>query len=167
MICYIGIALSALKGVAYDGAIISDIPILQEQVCEICAPFLIRLACMKVLVQFVPEYFMRLPWLCPWFFRAGDGMQPRLCVHIFMDGSGAVAVSFTLQIGCHGTVAVNTVIPVVDFIYLPQDFCFLGIIIRLPVFPVVIVGIRADPQPLVQPAGAEFFMVLVNKPVSL
>ena len=109
---------------------------------------------MEVLIQFVLEYFMRLPWLCPWFFRADDGMQTHLRVHIFMDGSGAVAVSFTLQIGRHGTVAVNTVMPVVDFIYLPLDFCFLGIIIRLPVFPVVRVGTRADPQPPQQPAGA-------------
>ena len=84
-----------------------------------------------------------------------------------MNGSSAVAVPFTLQIGRHGTVAVNTVVPVVDFIYLPMDLCFLGIIIRLPVFPVVIIGIRADPQPPQQPTGAEFFMVLVNKPVSL
>lgn len=84
-----------------------------------------------------------------------------------MDGSGAVAISFALQIGRHGTVAINTVVPVVDFIYLLLDFCFLGVIIRLPVFPVVIVGIRADPQPPQQPAGAEFFMMLVNKPVSL
>ena len=84
-----------------------------------------------------------------------------------MDGSGAVAVSFTFQISRHGTVAVNTVVSVVDFIYLPLDFCFLGVIIRLPVFPVVIVGIRADPQPLQQPAGAEFIMVLVDEPVSL
>ena len=84
-----------------------------------------------------------------------------------MDGSGAVAVSFTLQIGRHGTVAVNTVMPVVDFIYLPLSFCFLGVIIRLPVFPVVIVGIRADPQPPQQPADAEFLMVLFDKPISL
>ncbi len=57
--------------------------------------------------------------------------------------------------------------PVVDFRNLFLDCCFLGIIIRLPVFPVVIVGIRADPQAPQQPADAEFFMVLVDKPVSL
>ncbi len=145
-------------------AIVPDIPILQEQVCEICAPFLIRLVRMDVLVELVLEYFMWLPWICTRFYRVDDGMQTHLRVHIFMDGSCAVAVSFTRQIDRHGTVAVNTVVPVVDFIYLPLDLCFLGIIIRLPVFPVVIVGIRAEPQ---QPVGAEFFVVLVNKPVSL
>lgn len=45
------------------------------------------------------------------FFWADDGMQTHLCVHIFMDGSGAVAVSFTLQIGRHDTATVNTVVP--------------------------------------------------------
>ena len=51
----------------------------------------------------------------------------------------------------------------VDFADLPLDFRFFGIIIRLPVFPVVIVGIRADPQPPQQPADAEFFLRLKNK----
>ena len=84
-----------------------------------------------------------------------------------MDGSGAVAVPFALQIGRHAAVAVDAVVPVVDFIYLPLNFCFLDVIIRLPVFPVVIIGIRAEPQPPQQPAGAEFLMVLVDEPVSL
>ena len=131
----------------YDGAVVSDLPILQEQVCEIRAPFLVRLVRMEVLPQLVLEYFMGLPGLCPRFFRADDGMQAHLRVHIFMDGSGAVAIPFALQVGCHAAVAIDAVVPVVDFIYLPLDFCFLGAIIRLPVFPVVIVGIRANPQP--------------------
>ena len=84
-----------------------------------------------------------------------------------MDGCGAVVVSFTLQIGRHAAIAVNTVVPVVNLINLLPDFCFLGKIIRLPVFPVVIVGIRADPQPPQQPADAEFFLMLIDEPVSL
>ena len=55
----------------------------------------------------------------------------------------------------------------VDAADLLLNLRFLGIIIRLPVFPVVIVGIRADPQLPQQPTGAEFFMVLFNKPISL
>ena len=131
----------------YDGAVVPDVPVLQEQVCEIRAPFLVRLVRMEVLPQLVLEYFMGLPGLCPRFFRADDGMQAHLRVHIFMDGSGAVAIPFALQVGCHASVAIDAVVPVVDLIYLPLDFCFLGAIIRLPVFPVVIIGIRADPQP--------------------
>lgn len=84
-----------------------------------------------------------------------------------MDGSDAIVVSFAPQIDCHTAVAVNTVVPVIDFFYLFLHFCFLGVVICLPVFPVVIVGIRADPQPPQQPAGAEFLMILINEPVSL
>jgi hypothetical protein len=64
-----------------------------------------------------------------------------------MDSRLAVAVAFTLQIGRHAAVAVHSAVAVVNFVNLLLDFCFLGIIPRLPVFPVVIVGIRADPQP--------------------
>ena len=121
---------------------------------------------MEVLPEPVLQYFMRLAWLYPRFFRADDGMQAHFNIHIFMDSCSAVVVSLALQIGRHAAIAVNTVVPVVDLINLPLDFCFLGIITCLPVFPVVIVGIRADPQAPEQPAGAELFMVLVNKPVS-
>ena len=80
-------------------------------------------------------------------------MQPHFRVHIFMDGSGTVAVPFAPQIGPHAAVTVNTVVPVVDFFYLLLHFCFLGVVICLPVFPVVVVGIRADPKPPQQPAA--------------
>ena len=64
-----------------------------------------------------------------------------------MDGSRAVAISFTRQIDSHTPITVNTVMSVVDFFYLTLDFCFLGIIIRLPVFAVVVISIRVNPQP--------------------
>ena len=84
-----------------------------------------------------------------------------------LDCCLAAAVSPALQIGSHTAVPVCSIVVVVNFFDLFLDFFFLGIIIRLPVFPVVIVGIRADPQPPQQPADAEFFMVLFDKPISL
>ena len=102
---------------------------------------------MEVLSEFVLEYFVWFPRFCPRLLRADDGMQLHLRVHIFMNSSGAVAISFTLQINCHTAVTVNTVVPVIDFFYLLLYFCFLSIVIRLPMFPVVIVGIRINLQP--------------------
>ena len=84
-----------------------------------------------------------------------------------MDCCLAVVVSPALQIGSHTAVSVYSIVVVVDFFDLLLDLLFLGIIIRLPVFPVVIVGIRADPQPPQQPADAEFFLMLIDEPVSL
>ena len=123
---------------------------------------------MEILIQFVIEYFMGLPRLCPWFLWADDGMQAPFTVHIFMDCCLAIAVPPpALQIGSHTALPVCSIVAVVDFFYLFLNFLFLGIIIRFPVFPVVIAGIRADPQPPQQPADAEFFMVLFDKPISL
>lgn len=151
----------------YDGAIVPYVPVFQEQVCEIRAPFLVRLVRMEVLIQFVIKYFMGLPRLCPRPLGADDGIQTQFPVHIFMDCCLAVAVPPALQIGRHTAVPVYSVVAVVDLFDLFPDFLFLGIIIRLPVFPVVIVGIRADPQPPQQPADAEFFLMLIDEPVSL
>lgn len=81
---------------------------------------------MEVLSEFVLEYFMWFPRLCPWLLRADDGMQIHLRVHIFVNGSGTVAISFTLQIDCHAAIAVNTAVPVIDFFYLLLHFCFLA-----------------------------------------
>ena len=72
-------------------------------------------------------------------------MQDQFHVHIFMDGRLAVAVSPAFQISRHAAAAVHSVVAVADLVDLLLDFRFLSIIIRLPV---VIVSIRADPQPL-------------------
>lgn len=151
----------------YDRTIIPDIPVLQKQVRKIRASLLIRLVRMEVLLEFVLKYFMWLPGLCTRLLEADDGMQAHLCVHIFMDSSGAIVVSFALQIDCHTAIAVNTVVPVVDLFNFLLHFCFLDIIFCLPVFPVVVVSIWADPQLFQQPADAEFFMVLIDESVSL
>ena len=44
---------------------------------------------------------------------------------------------------------------------------FLGIVIRLPVFPVVIVSIWANIQPTQQPAEPKIFLMFFDKPISL
>ena len=84
-----------------------------------------------------------------------------------MDCCLTVTIPSAFQIGCHAAVSVYSIVAVVDLFNLLFGFCLLGIIIRLPVFPVVIVGVRADSQPPQQPADAEFLMVLSNKPISL
>ena len=56
---------------------------------------------------------------------------------------------------------------VVDAADLLLDHRFLGIIICLPMLPVVIVGIRADPQLPQEPADAEFLLMILNKSISL
>ena len=76
----------------YDGAIVPYIPVPQEQVCEVRTPFLVRPVCMEILIQFVIEYFMGLPCLCPRSLWADDGMQAQFPVHVFMDCCLAVAV---------------------------------------------------------------------------
>ena len=72
-----------------------------------CTPLLVWPVRMELLPQLVFEYFMRFPWLRPRFLRTDDGMQAHFRIHIFMDGRGAVVVSFALQIGRHAAVAVN------------------------------------------------------------
>jgi len=111
--------------------------------------------------------FSNTLWGLPGFVPGFLGRTMEFPVHIFMDSGGAVAVSFALQIGRHAAVAVNTVVFVVDLVNLLLDFCFLGAVICLSVFPVVVVGIRAQAKPSQQPANAEFFMILVDKSVSL
>ena len=75
-----------------------------------------------------------------------------------MDGRSAVAVPCPLQIGGHAAVAIHPVMAVVDASDLLLDLRFFGIIICLVVLPVVILGIRAYPQPPQEPASTEFFL---------
>ena len=151
----------------YDGTVIAHIAVFQEQICEIRAPFLVDFLSSEVLFQLVFKYFVGLPGLCAWLFGADDGVQAQFPVHIFMDSRAAVAVSPAFQISCHAAVTVHAVMVVVDIPDPLLDLCFLGIIIRLPVFPVVVISIRTDSQPPQQPADAEFLMVLVKESISL
>jgi len=84
-----------------------------------------------------------------------------------MYGCGAVSIALTRQIDRHTPVTVNSIVLMVDLVNLCLDFLFMGIITRLPVFPVVIISVRIDVQPVQQPADAEFFLVFVNESISL
>lgn len=84
-----------------------------------------------------------------------------------MDGCGAVAISCPLQINSHAAVAIYPIMIVIDVADLLLNLCCFGIIICLPVLAVVVVGIRADPQPPQEPTNAEFFLMTVNKSISL
>ena len=126
-VCYTGDHTAVIE--VYDGAVITDLPVFQEQICEIRTPLLIWFVRMEVLLQLVFEYFMRLPRFCSRFFRTDDGMQAHFGVHIFMDGCGAVAVSLASQVDRHAAITVNTVVPVVNLIDLLLDLCFFCVII--------------------------------------
>ena len=110
---------------------------------------------------------MGFPRFCARLSGTHNGTQSQLFVHVFMNGGGTVAVSLPLQINRHAAVTVNAVVPVVNSIYPFLNLCFLCIVICLPVLPVVIVSIWADPQPPEQPANAEFPIILVNESISL
>lgn len=59
----------------YDYAVIAYIPILQEQVGKICAPFLVGFLRSEVLFELVFKYFMGFPGFCTRLSGAGNGAQ--------------------------------------------------------------------------------------------
>ena len=84
-----------------------------------------------------------------------------------MDGYRTVVEAFASQINGHASVSVYTIVLVVNLSDLRLYLGFLSIVIRLPVFPVVIVSIRANIQPTQQPAKPKIFVIFFNKPISL
>ena len=76
-------------------------------------------------------------------------------------------ISSAGQINRHAPITNDTVMFMINFVNLCQNLGFLGIIICLPVFPVVIIRIRANIQSPEQPTDTEFFLMLINKPISL
>ena len=84
-----------------------------------------------------------------------------------MNGDRTVMEAFACQINGHASVSVHTIVLVVNLPDLRLYPGFLGIVIRLPVFPVVIVSIRANIQPTQQPAKPKIFVIFFDKPISL
>ena len=75
--------------------------------------------------------------------------------------------AFACQINGHASVSVHTIVLVVNLPDLCLYLRFLGIVIRLPVFPVVIVSILANIQPTQQPSQPKIFLIFFDKPISL
>ena len=86
---------------------------------------------------------------------------------MFMNSGITVRITFTLQIDFHTSVAVNPLVRMIYFLNLCFDFGFKGIIIRLPVFPVVVISNWAYTQPSKQPANTKFIMILFDESISL
>lgn len=61
-------------------------------------------------------------------------------------------ISSACQINCHAPVPIDSIMDMVDIPDLCHNLRFLGKIIRLPVFPVVVIGSRIYVQPAQQPA---------------
>ena len=150
-----------------DAAVIPYFMILHKQVCEVRTPPLVWVVRLKFLIQPIFKYLMRFPMFMVRLLRTDDGTEPHFHIHILMYGCGTVGIPLTGQVNRHAPITVNPMMLMVDLLNLCLDFLFMGIEIRLPVLPVVIVSIGIDPQPVQQPADAEFVMVFVNEPISL
>ena len=105
-VCYAGDHASVIE--VHDGTVVTRFPILPEQVREICTPFLVGSVRPKILFQVVFKHFVGLSGLCSRLFRANDGAQPQFLVHVFVDGSVAIAVSLALQINLQGIMLFST-----------------------------------------------------------
>ena len=151
----------------YNSAVIAYFMICEEQISEIRAPFSIDFICCEILLQLIIEYLMWFSMLISRLFGTDNRTETKRCVHIFMNSCIIVRITFTLQIDFHTPVAVNSIVRMIYFLNLCLDFCFKGIIIRLPVFPVVVISIWAYTQPSKQPANAKFIMIFFNESISL
>lgn len=107
------------------------------------------------------------PYSYPGFLGRTTERRPSSVFIIFMNGGITIRITFTLQIDFHTPIAVNSIVRMIYFLNLCLDFCFKGTIIRLPVFPVVVISIWACTQPSKQPANAKFIMILFNESISL
>lgn len=76
-------------------------------------------------------------------------------------------IAFTLQIYSHAPVTDGAIVFVIDFVDLILNFLFMGIVICLPVFPIVVVCVWTNTKLPKKPAQAKQIMILINKSISL
>ena len=136
----------------YNGTVIAYFMIRKEQIGKIRAPFPVDFICCKILVQLIIEYLMRFSMFISRLLWTDDGTEVKLRIHIFMNRNGAIRIAFAFQIDFHAPITVDTIVRMINLLNLCLYFCFPGIIIRLPVFPVVIVCVWTDFEPAKQPA---------------
>ena len=157
----------ALCTVSYDCAIVTYIMICQKEICEISAPFPVDFVRCEILFKLILKYFMRFSVFISRLFWTHNRTEAQLRIHIFMYRCWTVKIAFTLQINFHTPVSVNSIVCVIDFLNLCLYFSFMGIVICLPVFPVVVVCVWTNFKPPKEPAQTKQPMILLNKPISL
>ncbi len=151
----------------YNAAIVAHFPIFQKQIREICTPLVVHLVFMKFLLQLVFKDFVRFSAPVTRSPRTDEGIQPHFRIHVFVYGNGAVMTAPACQIDGHGPVSCHPVMLIVNFPDQRFGGSFPCIIIRLSVFPIVVISIRTDAKPPQQPADAKVFVMLFHKPISL
>ena len=121
----------------------------------------------KILLELIFKHFMRLPTLVVQFFRTNHRIKLQFLIHILMNGCGTVMNPSTSKINRHRPITVNTMMFVVNCFDLGENFHFLSTISSLPVFPVVVISIRANGKPAQQPTNPKFSMILLDESISL
>lgn len=122
---------------------------------------------LEILIELVFKYFVGLSMFVTRLLRTHDGTQSQLRIHILVYRCRTIGISLPNQVGSHPPISVHSVMAMVNFFNFRHNLFFLGIIICLPVFPVVVISVWTDPQPAQQPAYAKLIMMFLNEPVSL
>ena len=76
-------------------------------------------------------------------------------------------IAFALQIYSHTPITNGTIVFMIDSADLLLNFLLMGIVIRLPVFPVVIICVWTNAKPPKKPTQTKQLMILLNKSISL
>lgn len=71
--------------------------------------------------------------------------------------SNTLRIAFAFQIDFHAPISIDSIMSVINLMDLCLYFCFFGIVIRLPVFPVVIVCVWTDLKPALCKECRRFF----------
>ena len=164
-VCYAGNNASIMQ--IYDCTVVSYIMVLQKQISKICTPFLIDFICRKVLLYFVFKYFMWFTMLIVRLLRADYRFHPKYWIHILVDSCCAVWEAFAFQIYLHTTISIYTMVFMINIWDFWQSFLAHGIVIRLPMFSVVVISIWTDIKAPQKPTQAKFIMMLFDKSISL
>lgn len=128
-----------------NGAVVSYLAVFQEQVSEIRTPLVVDTMGMEILIELVFKHFVGLSVFVARLLRSHDGTQSQLRIHILMYRCRTIGISLPLQVDSHPSVSVHSVVAMVDFFNFRHNLCLLGIIIRLPMFPVVVISVWTDP----------------------
>ena len=125
--------------------------ICKKKIREIRTPFLIDCFRCKILAELIAKYFMWLSLLILRFFRTHNRAEFQFLIHIFVNRCATVSISLTLQINLHIPVTIYTIVRMVNFFNQGMHLRFMCIVIRLPVFLVVVVCVWIDIKSLEKP----------------
>ena len=133
-------------------AVVSHTAVCQRYVGKVCTPDFVRGRGGEILFEQILKNLVSRPFVVAWLMPPGHGKQFEFHVHVLVAGGSADADAFVFQKYSHQSVTGNPFTFMIDPGYDSQELRLILAILCFSVLEIIVVSVRAYPEPSEKPS---------------